>query len=228
MMKYKWLLFDADNTLFDYDKAEAKALERTFHQTDVDYEASYAYLYRQINKKIWLELEQGRITKERLRLKRFELLFDSINKDVDPENFSTLYLRNLAGSSELMDGALETVRDLFRKARLVIVTNGLKEVQRSRFLRSEIREYFIDIIISEEIGVSKPDKRFFDIIFTRVGNPRKEEVLIIGDSLSLDIKGGNDYGIDTCWFNPKQLSNHLHEEATYEIRALNEIAGLLT
>ena len=226
-MKYKWLLFDADGTLFDYDKAEAAALERTFKQIGLRFEPRYAQVYRQINAQIWLEFEQGKISQDRLRIKRFELLFEAIVVESDPEIFSERYLKNLADGSDLIEGAEKVTRRLSEKVGLILITNGLKDVQRSRLAKSGISGYFADIVISEEVGVAKPDRRIFKEAFSRMDNPRRAEVLMVGDSLTSDIKGGNDYGIDTCWFNPMQRPCDRDVEIQYEINHLSELLNIV-
>lgn len=226
-VKYKWLLFDADGTLFDYDKAEAMALESSFEQIGYRFESGYGEKYRQINGQIWQEFEQGSISQDRLRVRRFELLFEVIGFKFDPQAFSERYLKNLADGSYLIEGAAETVRLLYKRVGLMIVTNGLKEVQRSRLAKSAIGEYFSEMIISEEVEAAKPDKRIFDVAFGRMNSPKKDEVLIIGDSLSSDIKGGNDYGIDTCWFNPKRKPCDLDVDIRYEIGHLTQLLDIV-
>ena len=226
-MKYKWLLFDADNTLFDYDSAEGAALQDTFELMGLHYEARYATVYRQINADIWLDFEKGRITQQRLRTKRFELLFDALQIDCDPAVFSLRYLESLASHADLVNGAEDVVRELHSRARLLLITNGLSDVQRSRFARSTVMRYFADVVISEEVGVAKPDPEIFDIAFAKMGYPEKEEVLMVGDSLTSDIKGGNLYGIDTCWFNPSRGPRDPHVRIRYEIRELRQLLDFL-
>lgn len=226
-MKYKWLLLDADGTLFDYDSAEARALERTFTELGCGYEPGFAEAYREINREIWLEFEQAKISQGRLRTRRFELLFRALQLECDPETFSAKYLKALADGSELVDGAETVVRALHGQVGLVIITNGLQDVQRPRFAKSAISGCFAEIIISEEVGAAKPDKEIFDVAFERMNQPRKEEVLIVGDSLSSDIRGGNNYGIDTCWFNPGRKPRELDVEIDYEIADLSELLSLV-
>jgi 2-haloacid dehalogenase len=137
-MKYQWLLFDADGTLFDYDRAEAVALEQTFAQMGHGFEPGYAEAYRRINGDIWLAFERGEITQARLRTERFDRLFDSIGVELDSELFSARYLQNLSEGTYLMDGAEEVVQTLYGKVGLALITNGLADVQRPRFARSTI------------------------------------------------------------------------------------------
>jgi 2-haloacid dehalogenase len=226
-MKYTWLLFDADDTLFDYDSAEGAALQETFELLGLPYEARYATVYRQINGDIWLDFEKGRITQQRLRTKRFEQLFDSFHIDCDSGEFSTKYLENLALHADLLDGAEDVIRMLYGKVGLLLITNGLADVQRSRIARSTVGQYFSDVVISEEIGAAKPDPKIFDVAFAKMGYPAREDVLIIGDSLTSDVRGGNLYGIDTCWFNPGRRARDADVEIRYEIGELEELLHIL-
>ncbi len=226
-MNYKWLLIDADGTLFDYDRAERSALKQAFKQSGHGFKPQYAQVYRQINSRIWLEFEAGKISQDRLRTRRFELLFEACSIDPDPEIFSDNYLKNLSESVDLIEGAEQVVRTLSEKVGLIIITNGLKDVQRPRFAKSTIIEFFADVVISEEVGSAKPDGRIFDVAFDRMSNPQKSEVLIVGDSLTSDIKGGNGYGIDTCWFNPGQRPSEQDVESNYEISHLSELLSIV-
>jgi 2-haloacid dehalogenase len=201
-MAYSTLLFDADGTLFDYKRAETWALTETFGQYGHRFEPSYSEIYRQVNDPLWDALEQGAITQDRLKVKRFELLFEKLGYDDDPEAFSASYSRQLGQATFLIGGAHDLVASLSVEHRLLLLTNGLTDVQRPRFAGSTIGHFFEDWVISEEVGVAKPDPRIFDIAFERLGQPEKRDVLIIGDSLSSDIAGGIAYGIDTCWYNP--------------------------
>ena len=226
-MKYKWLLFDADGTLFDYDQAEQSALQRTFEFARLHYEPTYREIYRRINHQLWLEFEQGIVSAESLRSKRFELLFAAIGIELDAQLFSDQYLRHLANASELMEGAFDIVQALREHYQLALITNGLKDVQRPRLARSALKDCFGAIVVSDEVGAAKPDPAIFEIAFTQMGNPARDQVLLIGDSLTSDIQGGNNYGIDTCWFNPAHAPRPANVTITYEIHHLGDLRILL-
>lgn len=226
-MKYHWLLFDADGTLFDYDKAEASALRRTFLSFNLKHKPQYSLAYREINTQIWLAFERGEITQAQIRIERFEKLSNALGIDFDPVEFSQRYLKYLGEGTYLLDGAEEILAKLDGKISLTLITNGLKDVQRSRLGRSTIQHYFTNLIISEEVGASKPDERIFEVAFDKIGHPDKAEVLIIGDSLTSDIRGGNRYGIDTCWYNPESRICDQDVSIQYEIRELNELLDIV-
>ena len=226
-MKYTWLLFDADGTLFDYEKAEQAAVQQTFEYFRLRFEPAYREIYQRINHRLWLEFEKGLIKSEVLRIKRFELLFAEIGASFDSKMFSDRYLIHLANASELMDGASEVVQQLHSQYQLGLITNGLKDVQRSRLMQSVLKDAFAAFVISEEVGTAKPAPAIFDAAFQQMGNPARDQVLIIGDSLTSDMQGGNNYGIDTCWFNPTHASRDPNITLTYEIAHLTELLQLL-
>ncbi len=226
-MSYHWIIFDADGTLFDFDRAEAGALQETFDAFGMVFEQRTGDLYHQINSAIWRELEQGAITPEALRVERFRRLFDALNLAIDPAAFSGRYLDHLSHRGDLIDGAEELVKALRGRYRLLILTNGLSEVQRTRLAHSGLAEYFEDIVISDEVGAAKPDGRIFDVAFERMGNPAKADVLIVGDSLSSDIAGGQAYGIDTCWFNPAAQPRPAGLAIRYEVARLTDLVTCL-
>jgi 2-haloacid dehalogenase len=223
MQCYQWLLFDADGTLFDFDRAEVTALEQAFSLTGVAFDPGYLAIYQRINLALWQAVEKGEIMPAVVKLKRFELLLQNIGVDVSADTLSTTYLECLAACSELIEGAGEVVRALRGKYRIAILTNGLQVVQRGRLARSAIRNHIAETIISEEIGYSKPAKEFFDIAMTRLGNPSTREVLMIGDGWTSDIQGAVQYGIDACWYNPSQKPRPTDLKITREIASLREL-----
>jgi 2-haloacid dehalogenase len=228
-MKYSWLLFDADGTLFDYDAAENHALEATFSGFSLTYTTDVLGIYREINDEMWQAFEKGEITQTDLKTERFRrlLLSVGVGNSIPPGDFSQQYLYNLGNCVFLIDDA-ETVLDtLSGIVHLALITNGLKAVQRSRLAQSTIGHYFEAVLISEELGVAKPHPGIFDAAFAAMGYPVKTEVLIIGDSLSSDIKGGQDYGIDTCWYNPQMRPCSTSDRIDYEIQNLEQILGIV-
>jgi len=226
-MFYSWLLFDADGTLFDYDTAESKALAATFHDSGIPYTIDYANTYRQINAQMWSDFEQGKISQEALRSERFGRLFQALNIEADPVAFSDTYLINLSNAADLIDGALELLQALHGNHKLLLITNGIPIVQRTRLAISPIQHYFDAIIISGEIGIAKPHPAIFDAAFHAMNHPPKQETLIIGDSLTSDIQGGLNYGIDTCWYNPNNQLSDNGIIATYEIQILSQLETFL-
>lgn len=224
---YQWLLFDADGTLFDYDRAEAAALGQAFEEIGAAFDSGYVAIYRRINQALWQALERGEIRPDTLKVRRFDLLLEAVGVAHPAANLSEIYLRCLADCSELVDGAHEVLCALQGRCQAAIVTNGLHAVQRRRVERSAIRDCVAHLIISEEIGCAKPAREYFDITFARLGHPPKNRVLMVGDSWFSDIQGAADYGLDTCWFNPRRLPRPATPSITSEIGSLRELIPLL-
>ena len=224
---YSWLLFDADGTLFDYERAERAALEQALTQTGVPLAPGYLATYQRINKALWQGVERGEITPGVVKVRRFERLLEAIQVTHSAAALSAAYLECLANCSELLEHAETVLEGLHRKYRIAILTNGLTVVQRGRLARSAIRHHISDLIISEEIGTAKPAEKFFDTAFARLGHPAKREVLMIGDGWASDIQGAVQYGIDACWYNPGRKPRPDSLEITREIACLRELSDWL-
>ncbi len=217
-MKYKVILFDADETLFDFKKAEKEAFKNSMLELDIEYDENYHFAtYKEINTAIWKELEEGLITQEKLKTERFKRLIDKLDMTFDENDFANIYMTHLGNGSFLFDGAMELIEDLSSKYILSIVTNGLTSVQERRLKKSTIAKHFKDIVISESIGISKPNPDIFEHAINNLGTFNKDEVLMIGDNLNSDIRGGINYNIDTCWYNPNKLENKTDLKPTYEV-----------
>ncbi len=226
-MPYQYLLFDADNTLFDFDQTAKDAFAATFTAFGMTQEAHHFEQYIQISQQCWRDFEAKKIDQDTLRRVRFELFFEAAKIMGDALQFNQQYLQNLIHHSSLLEGAYELMQQLHGKIPMAIITNGLKEIQRHRLNHTGLTPFFEAIVVSDEIGVSKPHAPFFDHTFEQINFPKKSEVLVIGDSLSSDIRGGHNYGLDTCWFNPKGLENNMEIQPTYEIGELEELHDLL-
>ena len=201
-MKYTTLLFDADGTLFDFLLAEKEALAETLFSFKIEPTEEIVASYSEINDGLWKALERGEIEKDVLRYKRFELFCEKHGFVCDIKKMSEMYTDKLSTKGLLYDGAHELCRKLYNKARLYIVTNGIDFVQKGRMDLSGISNFFETSFISGEIGYEKPDTRFFEHVAKHIDGFDKSKTIIVGDSLSSDIKGGIAFGIDTCWYNP--------------------------
>ena len=225
--RYSWLIFDADGTLFDFHRGETIALQLTTQQYGIAYSARLHEIYAAISAELWGRFERGEMALDELRVMRFERLFSDLGLALDAESFNFDFMQTLGRQTQLLPGAEDAVHRLSRHCRLLLATNGIAVVQRARFARASIRGYFEDVVISDEIGVAKPQPGYMDEAFSRMGHPRKSEVLMIGDSLSSDIAGGVAYGIDTCWFNPGGLSLDGSPKPTYTIADLAEVVAIV-
>lgn len=223
---YKYLLFDLDNTLLDFDAAELRSLQKTFSKFNVPITLENISNFKSINKKYWEMFERKEITKSELIIKRFDDFFKTIGgfSNLDPREVNCFYLCSLTDEAEEMPYANYVLSNLEDKYEIVIVTNGVKDTQIKRIQKSSFFNKISKIYISETIGVQKPEKGFFDYIFNDLNIQDSNEVLLIGDSLSADIIGGLNYGIDTVWYNyNKKESNILPKYVISDLRDLLKI-----
>jgi len=227
-MKYEIIIFDADETLFDFKKSERDAFKNTMLEFDIEYdEDHHLKIYQSINTDIWNEFETGLITQKELKVERFKRLSNKLNAGFDEVEFAKSYMKHLSNASFLYDDSIDLVESLHKDYRLSIITNGLKDVQDNRIRKSIIAKYFEDIVVSEEVEVSKPDPKIFEHALNNIKHTDKSKVLIVGDSLTSDIQGGINFGIDTCWYNPNKVLNKTRIKPTYEISNLMEIKDII-
>ena len=222
------VLFDLDDTLFDFHKAEKIALTKTLVHFGIDPTEETLALYSTINATHWKRLELGEISREEVKVGRYRELFKTIGVECDPVKATAYYESMLAIGHYFMPGAPELLEELYRKYRLYIVSNGTAKVQEGRIGSSGIAKYMDGIFISQILGANKPDKQFFDICFAEIPDFSLSETVIIGDSLSSDIKGGINAGITTVSFNPKGIENDNDIKPDYTIKELSEVPGLLS
>lgn len=227
MKTYRTILFDADNTLFDFSRAEKEAIADTLTYSGICPTDELIRAYSEINDRMWKRLERGEIDKLTLREARFAEFCDTFGFVTDTSHMATAYTDFLSQKTYLIDGALSLCAALSSRYRLYIVTNGILTVQKRRFAASALKPYFSDIFISEELGFEKPHLGYFEAVAKRVPDFLGEDTLIVGDSLTSDIGGGIAAGIDTCWYNPRLLENKEKLPITYEIHTLQELAPLL-
>ena len=226
-MKYKWLLFDADHTLFDFDKASEESLSEVLSEHGIDWMEGMYTDYKRINVQCWMEHEQGLINRDTLVYERFKRYFDFMQLDLDPVSTQKKYLRGLGTRPYLMPGAEDLMNWLKDKTRLGYITNGMTEVQRARLQKIDWEIKFDVIVIAGEIGGSKPHYDYFNHVHQEIGNPARSEVLVIGDSLTADIEGAASFGYHTCWYNPNEELCHLRQGPDYTIAHLDEIRELI-
>jgi len=224
---YQWLLFDADDTLIDFQATETAAFACLLQQLGVAFAVEHHDRYREINEVLWRALERGEITAARLTIQRFEMFAAALGLTIDAERISVDYMQHIVDCTRFIPGAIEVIESLSRRFRIGIVTNGFKQIKYRQLAGSGFGEHLQAILISEEVGAAKPHADFFDAAFAKIGQPPKDAVLIIGDSLSSDISGGHAYGIDTCWYNPKQLAQPEQPAPTYTIARLEQLLDIL-
>lgn len=229
MKKYTTLLFDADRTLFDFDAAERDAFGIVMSSHGIQLDNGDFERYVRINDDLWEQLGRGEITKEYLQDNRFGLFFDAIGKKVGVSSalLNAEYVDELADVSKLFVGAEKLCRELSKHYDMYIVTNGVSHTQKKRFYLSPIHEYFKDIFVSEDTGAAKPMREYFDYVFERIGEDKRDGAVIIGDSLPHDILGGINAGIDTVWYNPKGISNATDITPTKTVTSYTELLEML-
>ncbi len=223
----QFILLDLDDTIFDFHKAERIALEKTLKTLGLTPSPAVLSRYSEINAAQWRLLEQGKLTREEVKERRYQLLFGEFGVDVSPVTAARTYEKNLSIGHYFMDGALELLKILSRDYDLYLVSNGSTDIQRSRIGSSPIPQYFKKMFISEEIGFNKPDVRFFEAVFSEISDFQKDKAVIVGDSLSSDIRGGKNAGITTVWFCPSGAAAPADTQPDYRITKLNELPALL-
>ena len=223
MKKYEVLMFDVDGTLLDFDKAEEEGIEGLLNYYQVPVTTENKETYHLINKRYWEKLERGEITRDQVLSLRFEEYFGGFGIKVDGMEVDKQYRQYLNASAVLIDGAIELLESLKGRYLLYIVTNGVAATQYHRLTKSGLDQYFDGIFISEEANAQKPQVEFFEYCFEKMGRRDVENMLIIGDSLTSDMRGGNNAGIDTMWFNPHHADSKAGIGLNYVVSGLDEI-----
>lgn len=228
MKAYQVYLFDADETLFDFRRAEGAALAIALHSFGIACTDEILACYHDVNDALWKQLETGRITRDVLKWTRFQQLADAMQLSLEPHTANKRFMEALSTRADLIDGAADVCRSLVAHGKtLCIISNGTTSVQRPRFARSGLAPCFHTLFLSEEIGVAKPDPRFFDAVFHAFPQVERSEMLVVGDSLSSDIAGGLAAGLDTCWFHPTGTPAPAKPKPTFSIRSLSELLTAL-
>ena len=231
MKHYDIILFDADNTLLDFDADMDAAFEATYQETGLAAQKPYSremlQSYYTINESWWRKFEQGQCTKSELFTGRFQEYIARHGFSCDAAWLNDQYFIHLAKGGRLLPGAMELVKDLAPRYRMYIVTNGNATSQKERLLRSGLMDYIADFYVSEAIGAAKPDIRYFRYVFTQIGETDTAKYILVGDSLTSDIKGAQNAGIDCIWYNPGALPNTLRKAATYEAENFDSIRKIL-
>ena len=227
-MIYKFLLFDLDHTLLDFDAAEDVALSHLLKEEGVEDIKAYKNYYVPMNKALWKDLEQKKITKQELVNTRFAKLFAHFGIEKDGAYLAERYQFFLSKQGQIFPGVEDLLKKLIHQGfELYAATNGITFIQTGRLEQSGIAPYFKEIFISEQLHTQKPDAAFYEKIGSRIPNFDKNQTLMIGDSLSADIQGGNNAGIDTIWYNPHHLENKTLAKPTYEVDSYQALLEIL-
>lgn len=227
-MRYTTLLFDVDDTLLDFQAAENQALQALFQKEGIAFTKEREQLYKEVNEARWRAFELGEMTREEVVNERFGAFFQLLGHTVDSLATEQQYREYLNDGHQLLGNSLEVIQTLSEKANLYIVTNGVSKTQFKRLEDAQLLPYFKEVIVSEETGYQKPMIEFFDYTFAKIPDLDKEKTVIIGDSLSSDIQGGVNAGIDTIWLQPTAFIQPTIIQPTYHIRQLEELYSILS
>ena len=223
----EFLFLDLDDTILDFHKAERVALSKTIADFGVEPTEHVLHRYHLINKAHWERLERGELTREQVLVGRFRTLFEELGVAVDAADCTAAYSKNLAIGHYFMPGAEEAVARLSRKYRLFLASNGTASVQHGRLTSANLYRYFEKVFVSQDIGYNKPSIEYFDRCFAQIPDLDRSKAMIVGDSLTSDIRGGINAGIATCWVNPDHLPRQEDIRPDYEIEALPQLEALL-
>ncbi|MBQ7669477.1 MAG: YjjG family noncanonical pyrimidine nucleotidase [Clostridia bacterium] len=226
MKKYKYILFDADNTLFDFDMCEKEAFKNALNFSGIECTDEIYSSYHIINEELWKKLEIGLIDRDSLKTERFRLTFEKHGlNNADHIRVAEFYENDLGKHCYEIDGAFELVEKLSEKYDIYIITNGLTSVQKSRFSLSRITQFVKRVFVSEDVGYSKPNKLFFERVLNCIGAD-KNECIVICDSISSDIDGAINSGIDCIWYNRKH-ADPAGRHPDYEIDSISAVERIL-
>lgn len=220
------ICFDIDDTLMDFHKGEKIAFMSSMKEFGILSSEEDYLLYENINRLLWEALERGEITKDLLRIKRFDLFKEKTKYQFDSYKMNDIYVNHLSEQCFLFEHALDVVKKSQKYGDLAVTTNGISSVQRKRLNQSGLISYFKYLFISEEIGYAKPHKKYYEAIFEKSGYDANQ-IVCIGDSISADMKGAVDSGCISIWYNPKHLENRLNLNINYEIDDLTQIISIL-
>jgi YjjG family noncanonical pyrimidine nucleotidase len=222
----KAVLLDVDNTLLDFNLNASASMKSAFNECGLEYKEEYFPVFKRINDALWVGIEKGEITREQLKKTRFPSILKELGLSGDSARIETLFRKGLGEYAFMVDGAEDLLEYLYKKYRLFVASNAIYEVQMNRLNSTGMIKYFEKLFISEKMGHDKPTKEFFDICFKEMGNLKREEVFMIGDSLTADIGGAKEYGLKTIWFNidKKPFNSAL---ADFTVEKLSDIKGIL-
>ncbi len=222
-MKYDWILFDADDTLFHFDAF--KGMQLMFSRKGVEFTQQQYDAYQAVNKPLWVDYQNGHISAEQLKQIRFQSWAERLATTT--QELNQAFLAAMADICLPLPGAKELIAALAGKARLGIITNGFTELQQVRLERTGMAEYFELVTISEQVGVAKPDPQIFAHTYQQMGEPQKGRVLMVGDNLHSDIVGGLNFGIETCWLNIHGLPAVDGIVPHYTVNSLQQLQQIL-
>lgn len=221
----KIIFMDIDDTLLDFNKCSKVSIIQSCEKFNIEYKDLFYTTFLRINDSLWKQIERNEITKEELFSVRWAKIFEELHVNFDGPTFENEFISRLDFIAEPVDGAKELLLYLSKKADIYLTTNAPYSQQESRLKIAHLLQYTKKIYASGNIGYAKPDIRFFEYCMKDI-DAKKEDIIIIGDSYTADIQGGLNSGIDTLWFNPKNM-DCLGKKPTYEVSCLLDICDIL-
>ena len=222
-MRYNWVLFDADETLFSFNSY--LGLTAMLKRYGIDFTREDYDAFQAVNKLLWVAYQNNEITAEDIQMRRFAKL--SKQTGVNQIQLNQELMAEMAKVSKPLDGVMEILEALYPEVNMGIITNGFTELQQQRLQNTQTERFFDIVVVSEQIGVAKPDRKVFDYAFSLMDDLDKTKILMVGDTLASDILGGYNSGIDTCWFNHANLVNDTKIQPTYEIKDIRELVKIV-
>ncbi|BDU39802.1 5'-nucleotidase yjjG [Vibrio nigripulchritudo MADA3029] len=222
-MKYSWILFDADETLFSFDAF--KGLQTMFSRLDVNFTQADFEEYQLVNKPLWVKYQDGEINAKQLQEDRFVIWGQKLS--LHPSELNEKFLDAMADICQPLPHVPEVLELISKKAKLGIITNGFTQLQSIRLEKTGLSQYFEHVIISEEVGIAKPDVAIFDAAFEKMGHPNKDKILMVGDNPHSDVLGGLNAGIETCWLNTEGANRPEGIDPHHEVKCWKELQQLL-
>ncbi len=227
-MSYNCVLLDFDETLVSFTRSEEHSLIKLYNKYNIPVTAENIEFYVNENEALWREFENGKIKKHQIEKTRFQKIVEKFNlKEASSDEMNRDYLNYLRNSAVLLDGAIEFLEDIEEFATIAIVTNGIESVQQNRLKLSRVIDFADGIFTSEKIGYNKPDKRIFNGALKILGVENRKKVLVVGDNLYSDIKGGINAGLDTCWINFKNVKNPTEIKPTYIVNDFEQLKNII-
>ena len=221
-MKYEWILFDADETLFSFNSY--LGLKPLLSRYGVEFSEEDYAAFQAVNKPLWIEYQEKKISAKELQTRRFAHL--SALTGQDPLVLNQELMAQMALVSTPLEGVMDMLSALAGKVKMGIITNGFHALQQKRLENTKTTDFFEMVVVSEIVGAAKPAPEIFEYAFERIEDLNKRSVLMVGDTLTSDILGGNQVGIDTCWFNPQQQPNDTTIQPTYEIQHIRQLVEI--
>ncbi len=222
-LRYTTLLFDLDGTLLDFERNERRSLTTVLKEAGVQEMETAIACYRKVNHQLWADFERGLVSKQTIENTRFGRVFDQLGIKADDQSAVRRYRGLLMEGTDLIEGAQTLLEQLQGQAELDVVTNGDGPTQRKRLAKTGLDRFFRHVFISDDLGVQKPQREFFEIVLKTIEEKDPRKILVIGDSLSSDIQGGINAGLDTCWYHPEGTAAPKGPQPTWQIRRLQEL-----